>query len=145
MIQSFKNVMDGPGSTLPLEERFGLAMKYAGVTITVTSVTDFIAFAIGASTVLPALKSFCIYCGIGILMVYFLQVTFFTGCMVLDQKRQEAGRNGFMPCIKHSKPAASATAMASIENSEFHDADKSGRGHDAVEMPGKDKSRTFLG
>ena len=51
MVQAFKNVMDGPGSTLPLEERFGLAMKYAGVTITVTSVTDFIAFAIGASTV----------------------------------------------------------------------------------------------
>ena len=105
MVQAFKNVMDSPDCTLPLEERFGLAMKYAGVTITVTSVTDFIAFAIGASTVsvnkpgnteenetaydsfqvLPALKSFCIYCGIGILMVYFLQVTFFTGCMVLDQ------------------------------------------------------------
>ena len=54
MTQAFKNVMDSPGSTLPLEERFGLAMKYAGVTITVTSVTDFIAFAIGASTVSSA-------------------------------------------------------------------------------------------
>ena len=51
MVQAFKNVMDSPDCTLPLEERFGLAMKYAGVTITVTSVTDFIAFAIGASTV----------------------------------------------------------------------------------------------
>ena len=51
MVQAFKNVMDSPDCSLPLEERFGLAMKYAGVTITVTSVTDFIAFAIGASTV----------------------------------------------------------------------------------------------
>ena len=51
MTQAFQNVMSGPGSELPLVERFGLAMKYAGATITVTSVTDFIAFAIGATTV----------------------------------------------------------------------------------------------
>ena len=51
MTQAFKNVMDGPESKLPLDERIGLTMKYAGVTITVTSVTDFIAFAIGATTV----------------------------------------------------------------------------------------------
>ena len=55
MTQAFKNVMSGPGSKLPLEERFGLAMKYAGATITVTSVTNFIAFAIGATTVRESL------------------------------------------------------------------------------------------
>ena len=58
MVQAFRNVMDGPGSALPLDERFGLAMKYAGVTITVTSVTDFIAFAIGATTVSLEVCSF---------------------------------------------------------------------------------------
>ena len=35
----------------PLPERVALAMKHAGVSITVTSVTDFVAFAIGATTV----------------------------------------------------------------------------------------------
>lgn len=34
-----------------VEERIGLTMKHAGVSITVTSVTDIVAFAIGASTV----------------------------------------------------------------------------------------------
>jgi hypothetical protein len=34
---------------------------------------------------LPALRSFCMYCAIGMLYVYFLQTTFFVGCMVLDQ------------------------------------------------------------
>lgn len=36
---------------LPVEERIGLMLKHAGVSITVTSVTDIVAFAIGGSTV----------------------------------------------------------------------------------------------
>ena len=35
----------------PLPERVGLAMKHAGVSVTVTSITDIVAFGIGASTV----------------------------------------------------------------------------------------------
>jgi hypothetical protein len=51
-----------------------LTMRRAGVAITVTSLTDFMVFAIGSSTVLPALRSFCLWCGVGILAVYFYQV-----------------------------------------------------------------------
>ena len=36
---------------LPLEERVALALKHAGVSITVTSITDIVAFGIGGSTV----------------------------------------------------------------------------------------------
>ena len=35
--------------------------------------------------VLPGLRSFCMYCSVGILMVYLLHVTFFVGCLVYDQ------------------------------------------------------------
>ena len=38
-------------SSLPLAERMGLAMEHAGVSVTVTSVTDILAFGIGACTV----------------------------------------------------------------------------------------------
>ena len=41
-----------------LAERFGLTMKHAGVAITITSVTDLLAFGVGASSSLPALRSF---------------------------------------------------------------------------------------
>lgn len=41
----------------PLPEKVALTMKHAGVSITVTSVTDFVAFAIGASTVSLSLIS----------------------------------------------------------------------------------------
>lgn len=37
---------------LPVSERIGLMLKHAGVSITVTSVTDILAFIIGASTVI---------------------------------------------------------------------------------------------
>lgn len=36
---------------LPLHERIGLMLKHAGVSITVTSVTDILAFIVGSSTV----------------------------------------------------------------------------------------------
>ena len=50
--------------------------------------------------VLPALKSFCIYCGVGILFVYFLQATWFVAWMALDQRRIEAQKCGLVPCVK---------------------------------------------
>ncbi|TRY61569.1 hypothetical protein TCAL_14942 [Tigriopus californicus] len=73
-------------------EKFGETLQKAGVSITVTSLTDFLAFAIGASTLLPALKSFCMYCGIGILITYVLQATWFVAWMSIDQDRIDSGR-----------------------------------------------------
>ena len=37
--------------SLPIQQRMALTLKHAGVSITVTSVTDIVAFGIGASTV----------------------------------------------------------------------------------------------
>ena len=42
---------------LPVEERVALTLRHAGVSITVTSITDIVAFGIGGSTVSEA-----IYC-----------------------------------------------------------------------------------
>jgi Niemann-Pick C1 protein len=75
---------------LSLEERFGKTMEHAGVAITITSFTDVIAFGIGGTTVLPALRSFCLYASVGIVAVYFFQCTFFLAWMTIDQKRIEA-------------------------------------------------------
>ena len=65
------------GESLGVLERVGRTMQQAGVAITVTSVTDFIAFGIGATTQLPALRSFCMYAAIGILTIFFFQVISF--------------------------------------------------------------------
>ena len=85
-----------------LEIMAGKCMEHSGVSISVTSLTDLLAFAVGATTVLPALRSFCIFCGVGILIVYLLQASWFMAWLVIDEHRQEDGRNGFLPCIKHN-------------------------------------------
>ena len=72
--------------------RFGRCLQHAGVAITVTSLTDFLAFVVGATTVLPALQSFCVFCGVGILFVFFLQCTWFVSWMVIDERRIQANR-----------------------------------------------------
>ncbi|XP_071520862.1 patched domain-containing protein 3-like [Panulirus ornatus] len=86
---------------LQLQKRVGRALRHAGVAITVTSITDFAAFIIGATTVLPALRSFCIYSAIGILTLYIFQATFFVAWFTLDQTRLEDKRNGLIWCYKH--------------------------------------------
>ncbi|CAL4069038.1 unnamed protein product, partial [Meganyctiphanes norvegica] len=100
IMQSMRN-LPPEDADLPLPQRMGSAMRHAGVAITVTSLTDFAAFAIGASTVLPALRSFCIYSAVGILFLYMMQSTFFVAWFTLDQKRILDHRNGSFPCIKH--------------------------------------------
>ena len=48
------------------------------------------AFAVGASTALPALRNFCIFAAASIFFVYVFMLTFFLGLFVLDQRRAEA-------------------------------------------------------
>ncbi|XP_066266301.1 patched domain-containing protein 3-like [Branchiostoma lanceolatum] len=78
------------------------AMKHAGVSITVTSITDLVAFGIGATSPIPALRSFCIYTAVAIVFLFLFQCTFFMGALVIDQYRREARRDACC-CFKHSK------------------------------------------
>ncbi|KAF2346973.1 Protein patched/dispatched [Trinorchestia longiramus] len=86
----------------PLNVRVGYTMKHAGASITVTSATDIVAFAIGSMTVLPALRSFCVYAAIGIGAVFFFQATFFVAWFAFDQRRSESRRHGVLCCFKLS-------------------------------------------
>ena len=54
-MQCFNNLR-GEEEKLPMTERFGLTMRRAGAAITITSLTDFLAFAVGGTTVR---KNFC--------------------------------------------------------------------------------------
>ena len=50
IVEAWKNLsMDQ--QKLPIPEKIAMSLKHAGVSITVTSVTDIVAFGIGASTV----------------------------------------------------------------------------------------------
>lgn len=84
-----------------LHERIGLALGHAGSAICITSLTDVVAFIIGASTILPSLQSFCIYAAVGVLVTFLLQITFFVAFFTLDAKRIQHKRNGIIPCLVH--------------------------------------------
>jgi hypothetical protein len=60
------------------------ALAHAATSITVTSLTDFVAFAISTSSALPALSSFCMYAAVAILFLFLLQITFFASAVCLD-------------------------------------------------------------
>jgi hypothetical protein len=46
-----------------VETRVGETMRTSGVSITITSLTDLLAFAAGASSIFLSVRNFCIYCG----------------------------------------------------------------------------------
>ncbi|RZC34597.1 patched domain-containing protein 3-like [Asbolus verrucosus] len=104
---------------LPVPERIGLMLKHAGVSITVTSVTDILAFIIGSSTILPSLESYCVYAAVAVLMTFIFAVTFFTACFVLDQARVEKKINGIVVCYKHEHYEVNECSQRQISNRVF--------------------------
>ena len=76
-----------------VETRVGETMKDAAVSVTITSLTDLLAFLIGMITVFPSVQGFCLYTGVAVLFDYVYQITFFAGCLALDGRREEANRH----------------------------------------------------
>ena len=56
------HITEGPGDT-PIEKKMYFALKHSGVAITITSITDFLAFAIGATSTFLSVQNFCLYTG----------------------------------------------------------------------------------
>ena len=121
VITQCRNTLPDNLKSLPVDERMASTMSHAGIAITITSVTDFIAFGIGASTVLPALRSFCMYAAVGILSIFFFQSTWFCALLAVDEYRVEAKRDGCFCCLVHPqaevKEADAAGRITSIFNS----------------------------
>lgn len=69
--------------------RLGHTYREAGVSITITSLTNFICFCIGIASPFPAFRSFCIYASTWFFFTYLYQITFFGGCMALSGYREE--------------------------------------------------------
>jgi Niemann-Pick C1 protein len=118
IVQSFDNLR---GDDLPknLPARFGQTMRHAGVAITITSVTDLLAFGVGGSTVIPALRSFCIHAALGIVFVFLYMITFFFGWFYLDQKRIESDRNFVICCYRHKEYVPNACSQKPVQKMAF--------------------------
>merc|ERR1719188_436824 len=88
ILQCWNNLAaSGRHAGLSVEERVGMALQHAGVAITVTSVTNVLAFGVGAATILPGLQMFCVTSAMAIAIIYVLQCTWFIAWLSLDQQR----------------------------------------------------------
>ncbi|KAG2500556.1 hypothetical protein HYH03_001327 [Edaphochlamys debaryana] len=99
----------------PIEHRMGEAMALAGSSITVSCMTNVIAFAVGAYTNLEALLSFSIYASVGTLCVFILQVTVFPAFLALDARRELRKRLSKGGCCGCAAPGPCCTDPAADE------------------------------
>ncbi|CAM9415157.1 unnamed protein product, partial [Ectocarpus sp. 8 AP-2014] len=89
--------------SLAVEERVALGVKRCGVSVTYTSLTNFVAFMLGSVSSLPAVEYFCLYAGTAILFDFFLQMTAFVALLTMDANRQKAGKIDSCCCFTSKK------------------------------------------
>ena len=97
--------------SLPPKQRVQKAMSRAGTSITVTSVTDIVAFLAGSITDIPAIRDFCFYAAIGIAFDFFLQITFFVVLMVFSAQREEKERYDWLCCVTAKNPSKNCCSV----------------------------------
>ncbi|CAG9540518.1 unnamed protein product [Cercopithifilaria johnstoni] len=104
---------------LPIEKRMAMTMSDAGLSITVTSVTDFGCFALGYFFCpIPAVSNFCLLMAIGIMMDYFFQITFYASIMVYGGRKESHG--GLISCCYKFKSIENATNNHNIQQPLIH-------------------------
>lgn len=80
------NAVDQIEYTKSARERITEAFKHAGPAITITSLTNSLAFAFGAANSLIALSSFCGFASVSIIMLYLSAITTFLCVLIWDTK-----------------------------------------------------------
>lgn len=106
IVQEFNNAEaadDRQNIKRSLVERIANGLRKAGVAITVTSMTDFIVFAVGGTTILPSLRSYSLYSAMGILFTFLNQISFFVAWLTLDTKRIDSNRDGLIFCYSYGE------------------------------------------
>lgn len=74
-------------------KRIGLSFKSAGISITLTTLTNILAFAIGACSIYYSIRTFCLVTAAGLLFGYLLCLTLFAGVLALHAKFEQKYRS----------------------------------------------------
>uniref|UniRef100_A0A158P7N8 SSD domain-containing protein n=1 Tax=Angiostrongylus cantonensis TaxID=6313 RepID=A0A158P7N8_ANGCA len=81
---------------LDVVDRVGLSMRHAAVSISITTLTDALAFLIGAIAPLPAVKFFCLYSFAAIVFIFLYCLTIFVGCLALQGRLEAKNLNSLL-------------------------------------------------
>ncbi|XP_078283690.1 patched domain-containing protein 3-like [Rhinoraja longicauda] len=76
-----------------VEDRLAETYAEAAVSITITTLTDVLAFYIGIATPFRSVQSFCIYTGTAVLFCFIYNITFFGAVLALNGRREASNRH----------------------------------------------------
>eukprot|EP00850_Spirogloea_muscicola_P012084 SM000077S21558 [mRNA] locus=s77:255081:266054:+ [translate_table: standard] len=93
------HTLDRQEEHIPLEERVGIALSEAGLSISLASLCEVVAFTVAIAVPMPACRVFALFAAIAVALNYLLQVTAFVALLSLDFKRSEAGRVDCLPWV----------------------------------------------
>ncbi|KAG6833792.1 hypothetical protein H0H87_001224 [Tephrocybe sp. NHM501043] len=85
---------------LSAEERVARTLAKMGPSILLSTITETVAFSLGALVPMPAVRNFALYAAGSVLLNAILQVTVFISALLLDLRRFESSRIDCFPCIK---------------------------------------------
>ncbi|XP_048240407.1 patched domain-containing protein 3-like [Haliotis rufescens] len=80
-------------------ERMGMTFASAGIGITITSLTDLLAFLTGVSSVFLSVRNFCVYTGVAVIFCYLYQCLLFSPCLAIHGRRVDSNKH-CMTCLK---------------------------------------------
>ncbi|KAH7388448.1 hypothetical protein KP509_16G076200 [Ceratopteris richardii] len=86
-------------SHLSPELRVSNALAEVGPSITLASLAESLAFAVGIVTPMPACRVFSMFAAAAVFLDYFLQVTAFVALLTYDLRRTRANRVDCFPCL----------------------------------------------
>nr|KAG5707060.1 hypothetical protein BaRGS_011771 [Batillaria attramentaria] len=84
---------------LTVPARVGQTFAGAGIGITITSVTDFVAFLVGTGSVFGSVTNFCLYAGVAVFFCYLCNVSLVGACLAFHGRRVYSSRH-FLTCLK---------------------------------------------
>jgi Niemann-Pick C1 protein len=98
-------------------ERIRKTIDEVGLSITLTTITSVLAFALGCLSSIPGILWLCLYAIPTIIAIFIYQLTFFVACIVLDERRIQQNRRDCCICIV---AATSPTVNAVKEHDQEH-------------------------
>lgn len=92
-------------------KRLAETYKEAAVSISITTLTDALAFFLGCCSPFGSVRSFCVYAGISICFCYLYSITFLGACMALNGVREAENKHWFT-CAKIPEDSSSQNSRA---------------------------------
>lgn len=80
-------------------DRLADTYRDAAVSISITTLTDALAFFLGYSSPFGSVQSFCLYAGISVCFCYLYSITFLGACMALNGRREAENKHWFTCAI----------------------------------------------